>query len=98
MEKIIVIQKAELEQLLDRKNGELIAMLQSEKERKNINPALQNLLKPKEVCDFLGITLPTLAKYRKEGLLHDIKVGRKVFFDPQQLEEDILKIERRRVK
>ncbi len=42
-----------------------------------------------EVCDLMGITLPTLHDYTKRGDLQAMKIGRRVLYDAWAVDEAI---------
>jgi hypothetical protein len=43
----------------------------------------------KELCAFIGITMPTLIRYRKKGLVPSKKIGKKILYDKAQVMEAI---------
>mgnify|MGYP001224340264 CR=1 FL=1 len=47
------------------------------------------LLDVKEACEALGIGRTTLFALRRRGLLRAVKIGRRVLFDPRDLEHFI---------
>lgn len=46
-------------------------------------------LSEKVVCEQLGKTRQTIAKYRKEGKLRYHRIGREIYYYPSELKEDI---------
>ena len=48
-----------------------------------------NPLPEKEVCTMLGKSRQTLAKYRKDRKLRYNRIGREIYYMPDQLQEDI---------
>lgn len=43
----------------------------------------------KELCAFIGITMPTLIRYRKNGLVPSKRIGKKILYDKAQVMEAI---------
>ena len=49
---------------------------------------------PKEACKLLGISLPTLRSYGKQGKLKESRIGRKILYVQTEVEEAITTIKR----
>ncbi len=78
MDNIVIIQKSQLDQLIEK-----IDLLLDKKEI----PKDQNKqwLNTKEASQFLGIGLTTLWTYRKQGKIKGRKIGHKVYYDSSEL-------------
>jgi excisionase family DNA binding protein len=47
----------------------------------------------KEAASILKVTLPTLYDWRKKGIISAYRIGNKIRFNRQQLEESLIKID-----
>jgi excisionase family DNA binding protein len=51
---------------------------------------MRKLLRPKEAAQYLGLSVPTLARWRLEGgRIRFVRLGRAVLYDPADLESYI---------
>ena len=49
------------------------------------------LLTRKETAKFLRISLPTLADWTKQGLIHAIPMGRRIFYSASEIQNELEK-------
>jgi excisionase family DNA binding protein len=57
--------------------------------RKFTEKSSNSLLSTKQVCNYLNISDKTLQKYRKNGVIEYTKIGRKIFYQKNHLDEFI---------
>lgn len=88
MEQLIILQGITVEQLftrldtmVEKKINEMMQQVQK------VNPA--RYMTRKEVADFLHVSLPTLHDWTKTGLIKSYKIGNRVLFKSDEVEESL---------
>ena len=74
MENIVLIQTDELRQLI---RDELNSLAQKKEIDKPVLPPITT----KQLCDFLGVTEPTIIRWRKKGKIPFMQIGSAVRFN-----------------
>lgn len=50
---------------------------------------MNNYLSKKELQKKLGVSLPTISRWMRDGKIPFLKIGKRVLFDPQKVEEHL---------
>ncbi|MBA99632.1 MAG: DNA-binding protein [Saprospirales bacterium] len=85
MEKIIVTTPKEIENIIED------IILRHKVEEKPITPSQDDvvLMSRKETAEMLGISLPTLSKHTKEGLIPSHRMGNRILYKRSEVIEAI---------
>lgn len=59
----------------------------------NTEPQKEKLLSIKETAELLKVSLPTIWKYRKSGMLPYKRIGKRILFSESEIKETISKIQ-----
>jgi excisionase family DNA binding protein len=73
-----------IEEIIDTRFDERVAQLLKP-------PTKIQYLSRKEVSEFLKVSLVTIHKWTKQGLIHSYRIGRKVVYKKDEIEEALIK-------
>lgn len=60
-----------------------------EKEKSGATPVEPLLIKPSKVAEMIGISLPTLRKWVRDGIVNGIVIGSRLYFRKADVDEAI---------
>jgi excisionase family DNA binding protein len=90
MEPIVIIQGFTLEHVLAK--IENIVQKKFDEKFSQLNPSKKwHYMSRQEVAEHLKISLPTLHEWTKEGLLLSYKIGKRVLYRSDEVEESVIK-------